>query len=275
MSASPPSLLIDAQTRQRLLNEQLILACRSRSEAEVEKALGQGADPNWQNAMGWMPLTACADPILGAPSAAPIATKLLEAGALPNAQSRRPLGPQAALHLAACALDLGLASALLAAGADANARDKSGRSAMHLLGARRQQPDPALDVALAQQLLDAGAILDLPDCQRATPLLLAIERRSEALSLFLAQRGARLGALCKSASPALHRAAEMGQLRLCEGLIALGADPFEIRDRRDAFRLARDCSPPIEQALRALWEAQELQSHAQPASAAPSARPRL
>lgn len=277
--ARPPSRLSPelarAQLHQRQLNERLILACRSRSEPEVKDALALGANPNYQSPEGWIALSACADTGEWEPSGAPIARLLLRAGASPNAKAKRPRGLKTALHLAACGLDYELAGELLKAGADPNARDEAGRAPLHLLGLRRQTDQGALCVSMALTLLEAGAELDLPDCQRVTPLLAAIEARSEELAMFLARRGARLSALCKSASPALHRAAERGRLELCEFFISLGADPFELRENRDAFRLARDCSRETEAGLRALWEAHALRGCAPAARSEPAARPRL
>lgn len=88
----------------------------------------------------------------------------LDSGADVNAVDR---GGGTALHQAAAKRHVPVVKLLLAAGADAKIADSAGRTALHF-AARYLQPE------IAQLLLDAGADVDAVDEEGNTPLLDAI-----------------------------------------------------------------------------------------------------
>ena len=88
----------------------------------------------------------------------------LESGADVNAVDR---SGGTALHQAAVNRHVPIVKVLLAAGADAKIADSAGRTALHL-AARYLQPE------IAKLLLDAGADVDALDTEGNTPLLDAI-----------------------------------------------------------------------------------------------------
>lgn len=279
IDARSPSLKARAQADKaaRELGESLARACEDRSETEIAEALRLGADPNYAGARLGMPLSICLRPHASGASGAGSIRLLLSAGADPN---RKPpprlgwIGPRAALHAAATAADVEAARELLLAGAHPDARDEKGRSPLHHAAlSPAAQNDQG--VALATLLLEAGANLDLRDCHRVTPLLAAVGARSVRLAVFLAERGAEMASFCKSAEPALHLAADLGELGLCEAFLRLGADPHERWERRDAFERARLSYPSGEAALRALCEALALEKAASPPQSTKPSRLRV
>lgn len=139
---------------------------------------------------------------------------------------RRPVSPRdVALFDAVAAGDADRLRAALAGGADVNARDGTGRTALGL-AARRG------DVAMAGMLLDAGARIDEGDPIGFTPLMEAARDGKVEAATLLLDRGAdvrRRAAANGLELTALHLATAGGHRALVELLVRRGAD-IDARD---------------------------------------------
>ncbi len=138
--------------------------------------------------------------------------------AMPWAQvEARDARGRTALHRAASRGDAASVAALLAAGADACAREPSGSTPLTLVLERR-----APCVACVAALLAGGADADAADA-RATPLIYSARRGApDALALLL-RAGASVDRADGSGKTALFWAAAEGQLECVRALLAAGA----------------------------------------------------
>lgn len=139
----------------------------------------------------------------------------------------------AALREAAHKGEADVVQALLAAGADASARDEQGVTALHRAAARG-------DVAIARLLLASGAAVSARDLRGRTPLLNSLGGNVELVRLLLAQ-----GADANDRSPhdgqtALMWAVALGAQPATEALLAKGAEAGAEADvtRHTALMLA-------------------------------------
>lgn len=122
------------------------------------------------------------------------------------------------LKAAVICLDLEAVRGLLAAGADMQARDKHGFTALHFAV-------NAGDGACVQILLDHGADPEARAMsQQWTPLHLAAATGQAACLQVLLAEGADVHAVDAGQSSALHLAAAKGHLKCAEALLAAGAD---------------------------------------------------
>lgn len=129
------------------------------------------------------------------------------------------------LHMA---MDERLVDILAYGGADLDARDKNGWSALHWAANKGE-------LALARKLLELGADPKLRDSSRSrlTALHLAVQRAQADMVELLIDGGADLEAACaRTGSTALHLSVERGSLELSRCLLELGAD-VEARDTRE------------------------------------------
>jgi ankyrin repeat protein len=108
--------------------------------------------------------------------------------------------------------DVGEARKLLDQGADANARNQSQYTPLHI----------AMNDAMVKLLLDLGADVNSRDRYQRTPLNLAM---NVAKARLLVNRGAQLTAVDEDGRNALHRAAHCARLDLCLFLVSRGLDP--------------------------------------------------
>lgn len=103
-----------------------------------------------------------------------------------------------ALHLAAAALRPLAVEALIAAGADANAENRRGATALHYAcDARPGAGKPwahSQQRAVIERLLDAGADIEHQDKAGSAPLHRAVRARNPEAVRCLLERGARVGA---------------------------------------------------------------------------------
>ena len=101
-----------------------------------------------------------------------------------------------ALHLAAAALRPRVVEALIAAGADANAGNRRGATALHYACDPRPKAgktwDPLKQRSVIELLLDAGSSIEHKDKTGATPLHRAVRARSPEAVRCLLERGARV-----------------------------------------------------------------------------------
>ena len=121
------------------------------------------------------------------------------------------------LVAAAQARDLPAVRALLAAGANVNARRADGATA--LLWAAHWD-----DAALADALLGAGADANIAEERGVTPLMQACENRSEAMVLKLLDARANPNAAQQNGVTPLMMAARTGNAAIVKTLLARGAD---------------------------------------------------
>jgi ankyrin repeat protein len=111
---------------------------------------------------------------------AKMAAILLDRGAEPNAVSLNPMAVQP-LHSGAAAHDTAIIRMLLDHGADVNARQAGGWTALHAAAMFGDAP-------LAELLLSSGAMADLPNDQGKTALDLAVEKGHTQVAELLQQR---------------------------------------------------------------------------------------
>ena len=121
------------------------------------------------------------------------------------------------LHMAAGSNDPRIASALVAAGLDPNARTSKGSTPLHLAAQEAAHETAAL-------LLDAGAELDARDDTRRTPLHYAACQRTPETGRLLIERGADVNAGDERGLTPLHRAACKNAHETADALLDAGAN---------------------------------------------------
>ena len=140
--------------------------------------------------------------------------KLLAGGADVNAKNK---GGYTALHLAAKRGQAAAAAALLEAKADIGLASKSGKTALHYVAYYNGNLD------LAKVLLDAGAAVNAKDGKNKTPLDYALsKKRTELAELLRAKSGKTTKELL--AADDIFAAAEVGDVESIKKLLAGGAD---------------------------------------------------
>jgi ankyrin repeat protein len=145
-----------------------------------------------------------------------------------------------ALHFAAAALRPLVVAALIDAGADANAVNRRGATALHCACDSRPRSrtwNPPVQRAVIELLLDAGADIEHKDKAGAAPLHRAVRARSPEAVRCLLERGARVDATHgRQRTTALHidthstgasstKGARAEQQAIMELLLQYGADP--------------------------------------------------
>ena len=161
-----------------------------------------------------------------------------------------------ALHLAAAGYRVEIVKQLLAAGADPNATTNHRKSGPLHYAADGYVSGPAWDanrqVKTIRCLLDAGARINAPDKNGATPLHRAVRTRCAAAVQFLLQTGADPKLKNKSGSTPFHLAvqdtgrggsghetARAGQRQIIETFLARGIST-SLQDGKG--KMVRDCS---------------------------------
>jgi ankyrin repeat protein len=142
----------------------------------------------------------------------PIVALLLKAGADPNLRS---YGRNFVLRVAAAPyVDLKITKLLIEHGADVNATDNGGGTALQVAAYRG-------NLAVARLLLDAGADINEGNCYHGGPLPCAILHGRAKMVEFLLKRGADP----RQQAEALGLAARLGMLQTVRKLLAAGFDP--------------------------------------------------
>lgn len=130
------------------------------------------------------------------------------------------------LHVAAASLNAAAVAVLLERGADPNAVDDQGRTALHLavLSGGESEETKAARIDISRKLCERGATVATADRDGLLPLhLAALKGRSEVLALLL-PKGAPADASDNTGRTALHYAALGGHVAVIEFLIERGAD---------------------------------------------------
>ena len=146
-----------------------------------------------------------------------------------------------ALHLAAAALRPLAVRALIEAGADANAQNRRGATALHYACDARPKAgktwNPSKQRSVIELLLDAGSDIEHKDKAGAAPLHRAVRARSLQAVRCLLERGARVDAThgrqrttplhigTRSTGASGTKGARAEQQEIVELLLQYGADP--------------------------------------------------
>lgn len=238
--------------KQAALDADLFKAIQENKEADVRALVEQGANVNARTEDGW--------PVVMLAVSRPSLLKyLLEQGADPNRPLRLTSSivssffphEMTALILAARTANAEAVQLLLANGGDVDATDANGQTAVHqLIGS----PNPAAKVVpILKALLAHGADIRRKDREGMTPLLIAVERSSTEVILFLLDNGASLDDANMRGETALMLAAAHadrgGSIRetmaLLKRLLGRGANK-NLRDRsgRTAAQRAEKADQP-------------------------------
>lgn len=206
----------------------LLRAAGSGHSALVEWLLTEGADTSLSARTGATPLSA-------AVSAGHdiIVTRLIAAGA--GVDQNLPGGITPLMIAAALGLE-SIVRSLLVRGAQANAVDEVGSSALHAAAQFAWNSAGELPARpIFEQLLEAGADINVQNQEGSSPLLLLLGARADAgtpatnkalralIAWFLA-RGADIDAQDRRGVSVLHAAAMHGMVDLTETLLKAGAD---------------------------------------------------
>ncbi len=142
----------------------------------------------------------------------PLVRELLAKGADINAKNTNGY---TALHMAVSKSHKDIVEFLIAKGADVNARSRSGSTPLHL--AKRED--------IAKILLASGVEIDPRDSAGYTPLLRAAKYRTKEVVEALLEAGAAVDAKEKGdGQTPLHFAVRRGNVEIAEALIAAGAE---------------------------------------------------
>jgi hypothetical protein len=133
---------------------------------------------------------------------------------------------------------------LLRAGADKNARDADGCTALHLAASSG-------DLSMAESLLTAGVDREAKDKNGRTALHRAVERNSVSVIKYLLSAGVNKDAKDKDGLTPLYYAASRDRFGLVEVLLAAGADKgVTDNNGRTAFDMMPETSVSMRQMLR-------------------------
>jgi ankyrin repeat protein len=168
------------------------------------------------------------------------------------------------LHLAAAALDDRLIELLLVRGANPKAVNRRGATPLHYVCDPRPRSkglwSPEAQVRIIDRLVQAGAVVDLPDDGGATPLHRAVRARGVAAVQALLKHAPNVSARLRArGSTPLHLAVtgsgaggtadtRREQLEIVEALLASGADP-DICDARGRTPASAAQSAEVREAL--------------------------
>ena len=145
-----------------------------------------------------------------------------------------------ALMSAAEGHDAAPVKALLRHGADPNARNAKGQTALLLAAANLSQYGKA---DMIQALLDGGADPDARSGEGNTALVLAVRQQRTAAARLLLQKGADVNARGPLGTTPLIEAVRLGEVEVIEALLAAGAD---VTLRHESGKTARDYAKALE-----------------------------
>jgi ankyrin repeat protein len=146
-----------------------------------------------------------------------------------NVNAREPRFERTPIFMAVSQGHVAAVDVLLAAGADFQAMDRLGLTALHAVS---EMDDPAQATSnIVTRLLRAGALLEARDKFRGTPLHAAANAGKPVMVALLLEAGARINAVGPDLRTPLQFAVMRGRRDVVELLLARGADP----EWRDAF----------------------------------------
>jgi len=135
-----------------------------------------------------------------------------------NVNAAEPRGGQTALMWAAAEGHRDAAAALIELGATVDAASKKGFTPLVFATIKN-------DVPTIQTLLHAGANPNVALASGARPLVVAMQYRHTGAALALIEGGADIAARDRAGNTILHVAAQAGDMRVVESLLARHADP--------------------------------------------------
>jgi ankyrin repeat protein len=212
------------------LNDQLLTAVENGQLEDVSRLLKQGANANAADQYQLTALTWAA-----MKSQPAIARVLLAAGANPNPQPSTVAPAGFPLARAAGVGSLELVEILLDAGAQVNAKDKDGRTAIF------KAAYYSSNLNILAKLINAGADIHAVGNNGMTCLIEAAGAgRAENVRLLL-NKGAKVNARSNLNETALIHAAAGGHLEVVRLLLSAGADPsIRMSDGRTAVDIAHE-----------------------------------
>lgn len=195
----------------------LHVAIRKRLRTVVEVLVEWGAPLNTQNHLGECPLH-----LIAHFGYSELARRMIEKGASVH---ERDLNGNTPLHEACKRLYTKMVALLLDNGADPNAQNVRGLTPLHLSIINNESNWISLT------LLDRGALFNLMDQGRRTPLFLALKHGRARIAAFLARRGAHLYFPEEGPESLLHAAVRDGHDALIRTLLKLGV-PIEAQNEK-------------------------------------------
>jgi len=204
----------------------LYVAAEKGDLAKVEEQIASGADVNIKGTYGMSALQAAADG-----QHAEVVNALLEAGADPDISGG--LVDETPLKMAATYGYEAIVKLLIAAGAEVDAPDNSGVTALGIAAGRAHS-------GTVKILLAAGADINATDVYGRTVLYLTMERGDPEIVTMLLAAGAQVNAATEDGSTPLMGATQDGYLEVMRLLLANGAEVNAISKIRGKKTTATD-----------------------------------